>query len=64
MKKLFNSYLFWHCSLVEYANGFWYHEWKNIVTKESHLIFAGYSRKVLNEKRSTWNTLQSMIKED
>ena len=63
MKQFLNSYIFWTCSLYEGGCGFWYHHWRNWITRESHDVFAGYSKRALNKKRSTWQTIKERINE-
>jgi len=61
MRKFLNQRIFWSCMLYEGGNGFWYHYWYNWATKESQDVFAGYSKKSLNKKRSTWQVVKENI---
>lgn len=49
-----NLRIFWTCSLYEGGDGWYYHIWKNWLTKEKKQVFAGYNKKALNKKSTTF----------
>ena len=55
--------IFWTCSLIENGTGYFYHNWSNWATGFSTDVFAGYNRKALNRKSTTFQVAISQFKE-
>lgn len=62
MRYFFNLRLFWVCRVTEGGDGYYYHTWTNYFLAESHNIFAGYTRHVLNSKDTSFKTVQEKLK--
>lgn len=46
--------IFWTCRLFQSGTGYYFHGWRNWVTGENYVVFAGYLRRSLNRKSTTF----------
>ena len=56
MTRLLHLRLLWSCTLTEGGDGYYYHEWTHLFGTKK-LVFAGYNKKALNRKSSTFKTV-------
>lgn len=52
-----NWRIFWTCKLEESGHSWWYYHWTNWLTGDKATIFAGYNKKALRKKNSTFKDI-------
>ncbi len=49
--------IFWTCTTIQGNEGYYYHRWVNFLFHIEVDIFAGYNKKALRSKNSTFNDI-------
>lgn len=57
-----NLRIFWTVSLIEGGDGYYHYEWSNWLTKRSAQVFAGYNKRAVRNKESTFIDALEQIK--
>jgi len=61
MKNFLNLRIFWTCKLSEGSDGYYYYHWNNWINSKEDQIFAGYSKRALNNKENTFQTVKDRL---
>lgn len=64
MKNFLNLRIFWTCTLGQGADGYYYYYWNNWANNRYDTIFAGYSKRGLNKKSTSWKTVKERLNEN
>jgi hypothetical protein len=56
-----NLRIFWTCELDEGADGYYYHYWDNWLTNKHEAVFAGYNKKAVNKKSTSWKAVKARL---
>jgi len=60
-----NWRIFWICDLVQIEDGYWYHRYTHLFRRKGewvHVVFAGYNKRAINRKSTSWKTLKERLK--
>lgn len=61
--RFLHQRIFWVCNTDMGHDGYYYHYWENWVTNDYETVFAGYNKRSLNSKDTTWKTVKSRLQE-
>lgn len=63
MKAILALRVFWTCTEDYGADGYWNHYWRNWVTGTVIQVFAGYTRRGVSQRSSTFKTAIARFKD-